>query len=160
MKIKKAYEALLLAVIISTALISCAIDTKTSLCIRNCTKDTLLIELTESDTLDNWIYWGEHGEDSIGSNIPPDTIWVYIKGKKVIINTYFYAMQDSTLFVYPYIFSNKDTCYIYAIKWQVATHFTLEEIRSKKLYSRQPVTKKDFHNRLYEFRYSNTIATY
>ena len=49
-----------------------------------------------------------------------------------------------------------DTCYIYAIKWQVATQYSIEEIRAKKLYDKRTVTKKDFHDGIYEYRYNPT----
>ena len=52
--------------------------------IKNCTKDTLLIDLTESDTLDDWVYWGENPEDTLGI-MAPDTLAIYIDGKEVII---------------------------------------------------------------------------
>ena len=52
--------------------------------IKNCTKDTLLVELTESDTLDDWVYWDEHMEDTLRI-MTPDTLAIYIDGKEVII---------------------------------------------------------------------------
>jgi len=130
---------------------SCVMDRKTSFYIRNCTNDTLLIDLTESDTLDDDICWGKHPGDTIELD-PEDTIGIYLHGKKVIFFNCVYALPDSVLFVDPYIFDLKDTCYIYAIKWQVATRYTLEEIRAKKLYNRLSVTKSDSHNRLFEYR--------
>ena len=56
------------------------------------------------------------------------------------------------VFASPYSFKNNDTCYIYAIKHWVVTHYSLEEIRTKKLYDRKTVIKKDFCNGLYEYR--------
>ena len=131
---------------------SCVMDKKTFICVKNYTKDTLLIELTESDTLDDEICWGKHSGDTIELD-PEDTIGIYVHGKKVFFKNCFYALPDSVLFVSPYIFNLKDTCYIYAIKWQIAKHYTLEEIRAKKLYDRRGVTKKDFNdNRIFEYR--------
>jgi len=47
-----------------------------------------------------------------------------------------------------------DTCYIYTIKWSVAKNYPMDVIRKKKLYDRRIVTKKDFHDRLLEYRYA------
>ena len=53
-----------------------------SFLIKNCTKDTLLVELTESDTLDDWLYWDEHMEDTLRFDWPEDTTVIYVHGKK------------------------------------------------------------------------------
>ena len=108
--------------------------------------------MTETSNLDScWMYWGKHSEDTSGIQ-PDDTTVVYIHGEKVIFSNYYCSLPDSILFVDPNKFNIKDTCYIYAIKWEVAKHYTLEEIRAKKLYDRRAVTKGDFHNRLFEYR--------
>ena len=152
MNIRKIIRILILVSVISVTLDSCVMDKKTFICVKNYTKDTLLIELTESDTLDDEICWGKHSGDTIELD-PEDTIGIYVHGKKVFFKNCFYALPDSVLFVSPYIFNLKDTCYIYAIKWQIAKHYTLEEIRAKKLYDRRGVTKKDFNdNRIFEYR--------
>ena len=151
---KKIDKILFLVSMISGTFIftSCIVDRITLFCIKNCTNDTLLIELTDSDTLYNWMYWGKHPEDTMRPIVQEDTTWVYIHGEKVIIDNFFYALPDSTVFASPHVFNINDTCYIYAIKWQVATRFPPEEIRAKKLYDRRAVTKRDFHNRLFEYR--------
>ncbi len=41
---------------------------------------------------------------------------------------------------------------IYAIKKQIIERYTLDKIRERKLYDRQVVTKKDFHDRFFEYR--------
>lgn len=133
-------------------LYSCVMDRITAFCIRNCTNDTLYIELSESDTLDNWIYWSKYPKDTKRPIMPKDTTWIYIHRGKVVIDNFFYAPPDSMVFASPYSFKNNDTCYIYAIKHWVVTHYSLEEIRTKKLYDRKTVIKKDFCNSLYEYR--------
>ena len=123
-------------------------------CVKNCTEDTLFIDLTVSDTLTDDIYWGMHPEGRVVID-SEDTTSVYIHGKKVILHNFYYVLADSTsVGVYPL---NKVTCYIYAIKKQIITCYTLGEIRMKKLYDRQIITKKDFRDRLFEYRDIDTI---
>ena len=151
MNTRKIGKILILVSVISVIFGSCIIDTKPlGYCVRNCTSDTFLIQLTKSDTLDGWMYWGKQPEDTARPT-PENTIVVYIHGKKVILASYFYTLPD-TISGYLYPLGN-DTCYVYAIKWQIAKHYTLEEIRAKKLYDRRAVTKKDFNdNRIFEYR--------
>ncbi len=128
-------------------------DRVTLFCIKNCTNDTLYIEFTESDTLDNWIFWKGNIEYP---NIPvaqEDTTWIYIHGEKMIADNMFFALPDSIVFMDPRLFSISKTCYIYAIKQRILTQYTLDDIREKKLYDRRVVTKKDFHKRQYEYKY-------
>ena len=72
--------------------------------------------------------------------------------------SYFYPSIYSIFIFYIYklfyILNNRHRkkYYIYAIKWSVATHYTLDEIRAKKLYDRRVVTKEDFKNHVYEYK--------
>ena len=151
-------KVLFLVPIITTAftLTSCIMDYISSYCIRNRTNDTLFIELSTSDTLDNLIYYCEQSDDTLRPIVPKDTTRVYINGKEIILDNLFYALPDSTVFVSPNSFDINDTCSIYTIKWQVATQYTIEEIRAKKMYDRRSVTKKDFRNCLFEYRSGET----
>ncbi|SEQ96806.1 RHS repeat domain-containing protein [Segatella baroniae] len=126
---------------------SCIMDRKTTLYIKNCTKDTLLIELSEADTLVNWQFWGKQAADVVSPN---DTDEVDIAFNKAIIGSF--ALPDSTIYIDPYIYSHYDTCYLYTIKWNIAKKYSMDEIRAKKLYDRRTVTKKNFHNRLFEYK--------
>ena len=146
MNIKMNGRILIIMSMIFVTLDSCVMDKKTFICVKNHTNDTLLIELTESDTLDNWIYKGKHPDDANISVLPGNTNAVDIPGRNVIINDFFYALPDSTLYADSYIFNLKDTCYIYAIKWQIVRHYSPEQIRVKRLYDRRTLTKKDFNN--------------
>jgi hypothetical protein len=152
-KIRKRCMFGMLQISVIFALTSCVMDRVVLFGIKNCTSDTLLIELSESDTLDNCFYWGKNPEDTIRHIMQEDTTWIYPHGEKVIIDDYYYVLPDSTQFFTPYIFYINDSIYIYAIKWNIAKSYTLDEIRAKKLYDKQPVRKKDFHNRLFEYRY-------
>jgi hypothetical protein len=145
MNMKMNGKILIVMSIILTTFTSCVMDRKTTFFIRNCTNDTLLIGLLESDTLANWKDW--NAEDFVTTN---DTDEDKQALTKAIIGRF--ALPDSTLFVDPDVFFFKDTCYIYALKWQIAKLYTIEEIRAKKLYDRQALTKKDFHDCLYEYR--------
>ena len=151
MNMKMNGKILIVMSITLTTLTSCVMDTMPlGYRVKNCTKDTLFIDLTVSDTLTDDIYWGIHPEDTIGL-VPEDTTSVYIHGEKVILYNFYYALPDSTSGgIYPL---DKDTCYIYTIKKQIITSHTLDEIRVRKLYDRRAVTKKDFNkNRIYEYR--------
>lgn len=130
---------------------SCIMDRKTSFYIKNCTKDTLMMELSGADTLVNWQFWSWHAEDSVSPN-DTDDIAFY----KAIINSY--ALPDSIIYVDPYIYSHNDTCYLYTIKWDIAKKYSMNEIRKKKLYDRQAVTKKNFHNRLFEYNPAGAVV--
>ena len=141
---------------IAFTLTSCVIDNISSYCISNRTNDTLYIVLSTSDTLDNLIYYCEQSDDTLRPIAPKDTTRVFINGKIIILDNLFYALPDSTVFVSPRSFEINDTCYIYTIKSQVATQYTIEEIRAKKMYDRRSVTKKDFRNCIFEYRSGET----
>ena len=140
----------LFPIFMSLILCSCFFDSKPAgYCVKNCTKDTLLIDLTESDTLSNDMYWNLHCRDTIDL-ISMDTTSVNVHGKKnVIFNYYCVAPGTKSRGFWP---MNSDTFYIYAIKWSIVRTYTLENIRKKKLYDRRCVTKKDFKKRLFEYR--------
>ncbi len=159
MNTRKIGKILVLVSVISVIFGSCIIDTKPlGYTVRNCTSDTLLIQLTTSDTLDNELCWGKNPRDTI-ELAPEDTIGIRVHGEKVIYFNFFYALPDSTAGgIYPF---GKDTCYIYAIKWQIAKHYTIEEIRAKKLYDRRAVTKKDFNNnRIFKYRLEDSARSH
>ena len=153
MEIKKEKKFLIFVLINLTMFYSCVMDYKCSYLIRNDTNDTLLIELTESDILDNGMFWGKSLGDTISLD-PEDTIRVSLHGENVILRSQCFALPDSSVFqgsseMFYYI---RDTLYIYAVKWQVAKKYSIEEIRAKKLYDRRTVTKKDFHDRVYDYK--------
>lgn len=143
--------------IVISAFISCVLDHKPGFyVVRNCTKDTLLLEITASDTLDDIVYWGQHKEDSIRPIFANDTIQISVKGKVVVYSNHHYALPDSmSSYTYPL---PAGVFYIYAIKWKYALCYTREEIHEKKLYERLTVTKRDFHNNIYDY-YKSCSAT-
>lgn len=146
---------IVLIVLVLYTFSSCIMDRKTTFYIKNCTKDTLLMELTEADTLVSWQFWSEQDEDSIS---PKETDNDDIAFYKAVIGSY--ALPDSTIYIDPYIYSRYDTCYLYTIKWNIARNCSMDEIRAKKLYDRRTVTKKDFHNRLFEYEPSDTAGSH
>ncbi|WP_440407956.1 hypothetical protein [Prevotella sp.] len=129
---------------------SCIIDYKPAgYFVYNHTKDTLLIEMTESDTLTDSIYWGIHPLDSVLLDSEQDTICVSVKGGKVAFWRFNYVLPYSESgSIYPL----PDTCYVYVIKWDIAKSYSFEEIRDKKLYDRRVVSRKDFDGHVYEYR--------
>lgn len=128
---------------------SCIIDYKPAgYFVYNHTKDTLLIEMTESDTLTDSIYWGIHPLDSVLLDSEQDTICVSVKGEKVAFWRFNYVLPYSESgSIYPL----PDTCYVYVIKWNIAKFYSFEEIRDKKLYDRRVVSRKDFDGHVYEY---------
>ena len=120
---------------------SCIIDSKPlGYSVKNCSKDTLFIDLTISDT---------YPEDTICVD-ENDTTILYIHGEKITLHNFYRVLPDSTsIGVYPI---NKDTCYIYIIREQTLKRHTLKDIREKKLYKRRVIRKKDFNNHLFEYR--------
>ena len=144
----------LLIIILAIVLHSCVMDYKgLGYSIRNCTNDTLLFNLTASDTLDNGMFWGKSPGDTISLD-PEDTIRVSLHGENVILWSQCFALPDSSIFQgSPEMFYHiSNTLYIYAVKLQVAEKYSMEEIRAKKLYDRRIVTKKDFHDRVYDYK--------
>ncbi|WP_297234747.1 hypothetical protein [uncultured Prevotella sp.] len=128
---------------------SCIIDYKPAgYFVYNHTKDTLLIEMTESETLTDSIYWGIHSLDSVLLDSEQDTICVSVKGEKVAFWRFNYVLPYSESgSIYPL----PDTCYVYVIKWNIAKSYSFEEIRDKKLYDRRVVSRKDFDGHVYEY---------
>ena len=128
---------------------SCIIDYKPAgYFVYNHTKDTLLIEMTESETLTDSIYWGVHSLDSVLLDSEQDTICVSVKGEKVASWRFNYVLPYSESgSIYPL----PDTCYVYVIKWNIAKSYSFEEIRDKKLYDRRVVSRKDFDGHVYEY---------
>lgn len=151
MKTKRNMKIIIIVILNLVLFYSCLMDYKErAYPVRNCTNDTLLINFTSLDTLDNGLFFPE---DSI-LLAPEDTISVFLHGEKVIMWSQCFALPDSSVFIgFPAMFYHiRDTLYIYAIKWQVAKKYSIEEIRAKKLYDRRTVTKKDFHDLVYDYK--------
>lgn len=139
-----------LSILVCLLLNSCVLDTKPwGYSVKNSTNDTLLIDLTESKTLSDDMYWGTNPEDTLNV-IEDDTITVNINGRKISIFNFYRVLPDSNSLGFFDLYS--DTFYVYAIKWSIATHYTLDEIRKKKLYDKRVVAKKDFINHKYEYK--------
>lgn len=89
MSVKRLNGRMLLLCLLFVIFVSCVIDIKPAgYCVKNCTKDTLLIDLTESDTLSNDMYWNLHCRDTIDL-ISMDTTSVNVHGKKNVIFNYY-----------------------------------------------------------------------
>lgn len=140
------------AFVVIVSLNSCYMDSKQFVnSVRNCTSDTLLIELTESGNFDGRsIFDDKDTSDYTGVDFEYVTE-AYIKGKKVYVSKFNYALPDSTT-LGKIVVDNRKKYYVYAVKWSVITHYTLDEIRAKKLYDRRVVTKEDFKDHVYEYK--------
>lgn len=140
--------SLFISVLLLFILCSCIMDRKTTFFIKNSTNDTLLIELSESDTLVNKKYWSKRDEEI---KIPVDSKELETVLSNSIIGHF--AIPNAVLFVNPSVFLLNDTCYIYAIKWSEAKHNTFDEIRTRRLYDKRVVTKDNFNsNNLFEYK--------
>lgn len=92
---------------------SCVMDTVNSLCIRNCTKDTLFLELTEVDTLGKGIYWSKDNKDIGRLIFPEDTTGVCIHGGKVFCGFLTVQCRIRYLFMLLYLLLWKKILVIY-----------------------------------------------
>lgn len=120
--------------------------------LRNRTSDTLFLFLDPSTLFDtSFIYWEEADAKYTQSG---DTTTIYVNGKKTIVYKMTCALPDSTvgsldIFEYfPY-----DTGYIYAVKWNDVTRYSAKDIYDKQLYKTKKITKDDFEDNIYEYRY-------
>lgn len=147
MKIKIAILVLVLICInIFSSCSSCAMDRYSSYYIKNCTNDTLLIDVSGIDSLRDWKYWNEQVQ-SIDLRIDTKENMEFVKATMGKI-----ALPDSMVSVYSGLFSLYDTCYIYAIKLEVAKAYSMDEIRTKKLYDKRDIVKDKFRNCLFEYK--------
>lgn len=126
---------------------SCVVDYKTSLSVKNCTADTLMINLSGVDTLENWKNWSEPLVDSAFQKKTYGDNWAFYNAIASSM-----VQPDFARNVDPYIYHLYDTCYIYAIKWNIAKKYSMDEIRKRRLYDRRVVTKKDFVDRIYKYK--------
>lgn len=142
----KSYYILLSLILFS----SCIFDYKPlGYWAENCTNDTLIMEINEPDELSDGANWIYNMQDSVIPDIT-DTISGNIHGKKMIFSKYYCVKPFSKSGAF---FSKFDTCYLYVIKWSTLQKHSIEDIRKKKLYDRRILTKKDFREHKYEYRY-------
>ena len=118
-------------------------------CVKNGTKDTLLIDVTDSDSLNSDMYWDLHSKDTIVL-MSEDTTSVYIHGNKVVIYNFYRVLPGTVSRGFWPIYS--DSFYVYTIKWNVVRNYTLKEIRQKKLYDRTVVEKNKIDNHMFEYK--------
>lgn len=117
--------------------------------IKNCTNDTLFIQL-KYDTLKNYVYWGQIHLDNTAGLIPEDTIAVLKDGEEVDIPIFYELLPDSFTENIRRLYL--DSFYMYVLTKQVATHYSEEEIRTKRLYDKRTITPKDIHDGILEYR--------
>lgn len=133
-----------------SCLSSCVIDVIRSYRIKNCTNDTLFIQL-KYDTLKNEVYWGQIRLYNTAELVPEDTTAVFEDGEKVYVPKFYELLPDSLTENIRQI--DLDSFYMYVLSKQMATHYSEEEIRTKKLYDKRTVTKKDIRDGILEYRY-------
>lgn len=146
--------SLFVLMVLSTS-VSCVMDGVSWFYIKNCTKDSLLINVTRTDTLVDWQFWlieDEHPMSQYDTRVFDDAFHLAVAGSLVL--------PDSMISMDPYILQRYDSCYIYAVKYSVARKYSIDDIRAKKLYDRQVVTKRDFHDRLFEYKYVRPSGNY
>ena len=140
----------LFPIFMSLILCSCFFDSKPlGYCVKNGTKDTLLIDVTDSDSLNSDMYWDLHSKDTIVL-MSEDTTSVYIHGNKVVIYNFYRVLPGTVSRGFWPIYS--DSFYVYTIKWNVVRNYTLKEIRQKKLYDRTVVEKNKIDNHMFEYK--------
>ena len=141
MKFKNVISCILLSICYS-----CIMDTKEAWFIKNRTKDTLLMTLSQVDTLPDWQLWNKD-------------LWKIVQADRSsreetafqIATIGNIALPDSFVYVNSDNFLYQDTCYLFTIEWRIAKRYSMNEIHSKRLYRRQDVTKKDFHHNMFVY---------
>lgn len=141
MKLKNVISCILLSICYS-----CIMDTKEAWFIKNRTKDTLLMTLSQVDTLPDWQLWNKD-------------LWKIVQADRSsreetafqIATIGNIALPDSFVYVNSDNFLYQDTCYLFTIEWRIAKRYSMNEIHSKRLYRRQDVTKKDFHHNMFVY---------
>lgn len=141
MKLKNVISCILLSICYS-----CIMDTKEAWFIKNRTKDTLLITLSQVDTLPDWQLWNKDLwkiASSDRSSREETAFQIATIGNIALPDSFVYVNSDSFLY--------QDTCYLFTIEWRIAKRYSMNEIHSKRLYRRQDVTKKDFHHNMFVY---------
>lgn len=141
MKLRNVISCILLSICYS-----CIMDTKESWFIKNRTKDTLLITLSQVDTLPDWQLWNEDLwkiASSDRSSREETAFQIATIGNIALPDSFVYVNSDNFLY--------QDTCYLFTIEWRIAKRYSMNEIHSKRLYRRQNVTKRDFHHNMFVY---------
>lgn len=141
MKLKNVISCILLSICYS-----CIMDTKEAWFIKNRTKDTLLITLSQVDTLPDWQLWNKDLwkiAQADRSSREETAFQIATIGNIALPDSFVYVNSDNFLY--------QDTCYLFTIEWRIAKRYSMNEIHSKRLYRRQDVTKKDFHNNMFVY---------
>lgn len=141
MKLKNVISCILLSICYS-----CIMDTKESWPIKNRTKDTLLITLSQVDTLPDWQLWNEDLwkiAQADRSSREETAFQIATIGNIALPDSFVYVNSDNFLY--------QDTCYLFTIEWRIAKRYSMNEIHSKRLYRRQDVTKRDFHHNMFVY---------
>ena len=141
MKLKNVISCILLSICYS-----CIMDTKEAWFIKNRTKDTLLMTLSQVDTLPDWQLWNKDLwkiASSDRSSREETAFQIATIGNIALPDSFVYVNSDNFLY--------QDTCYLFTIEWRIAKRYSMNEIHSKRLYRRQDVTKKDFHHNMFVY---------
>ena len=141
MKLKNVISCILLSICYS-----CIMDTKEAWFIKNRTKDTLLMTLSQVDTLPDWQLWNKDLwkiAQADRSSREETAFQIATIGNIALPDSFVYVNSDNFLY--------QDTCYLFTIEWRIAKRYSMNEIHSKRLYRRQDVTKKDFHHNMFVY---------
>lgn len=150
MELKRITKGLMFAFVVIVSLNSCFMDHKEFYFIKNSSDDTLMLYIDTLDTLDNCLYWDIEKEDTTHFLFRDYNKEIRIHGKTYVLNTWFRTLPQTVST--PGFTIKRKPYYLYAVKWSVITHYTLDEIRAKKLYDRRIVTKEDFKDHVYEYK--------
>ena len=141
MKLKNVISCILLSICYS-----CIMDTKEAWFIKNRTKDTLLMTLSQVDTLPDWQLWNKDLwkiAQADRSSREETAFQIATIGNIAFPDSFVYVNSDNFLY--------QDTCYLFTIEWRIAKRYSMNEIHSKRLYRKQDVTKKDFHHNMFVY---------
>lgn len=141
MKLKNVISCILLSICYS-----CIMDTKEAWFIKNRTKDTLLMTLSQVDTLPDWQLWNKDLwkiAQADRSSREETAFQIATIGNIALPDSFVYVNSDNFLY--------QDTCYLFTIEWRIAKRYSMNEIHSKRLYRRKNITKKDFHHNMFVY---------
>ena len=134
----------ILAICLLSACIPPVCSTRYVASFKNCTNDTVYIGAAFYDNIDS-LYDQLSPGYNIKANSGLDTTGISLWKGMVFSSDEFVYPDSMCLMNADVLFFNTDidTCYFFSIKWKDARKFSWDEIRSKKLYRKSVVTRKE-----------------
>ena len=148
------YKKNMSTLVITFTLLSCLpVCERTLVIFKNCTKDTLIIGVSNYDNIDS-VHCIMNSCNDLSDNcidIHEISLW---KKRDLMINKEMIIFPDSSCMIDEIcLFQNTDTCYFFLIKITDARKKSLKQIHDDNLYNRWYTTKKNNYKYDREIRY-------